>query len=313
MSRRTYLALIAAGGLCTALQGSGGFIVPPGYLSSTDWSMPLKDFGGLSAIEVAEDGGSFVAIGDKGVFVTGEMHRNAQGRLREVTNTPPRPLLASDGLPLPPEWNDSEGLAALPTGGYVVSFEGEARVLAFPDLGGPSTALPRPFEFQALSKNAAFEAVAVAPDGSILTLPEELPRTQRVRMILGQDFSPVSGPDFPVWRFDQGNWDIAFTVPRRGTFLPVGADFGPDGRFYLLERTFNGVAGFATRVRRFDYAPSALTAEAELFRTQAGVHDNLEGLSVWRDAEGFIRLTMVSDNNFMSFQRTEIVEYRISN
>lgn len=311
MPRRSFLALVAAGVMGFALQGSSGFSVPRGYLSSTGWTMASKDFGGISGIEVADDGMSFVAVGDKGVFVVGSMERNEAGRLQRVAASSPRPLLANDGLPLPPEWNDSEGLTSNPAGGYFVSFEGEARVLAFPAINGPSKELPRPFEFGVLSKNAAFEALALAPDGTLLTMPEELPRPRRVRMLLGHDFEPVSGPDFPVWRFDGHDWDIAFTLPRRGTFLPVGADFGPDGRLYVLERAFHGVAGFASRVRRFDYRNATISSEFEVLRTQAGVHDNLEALSVWRDAGGKMRLTMVSDNNFMSFQRTEIVEYRI--
>ena len=38
-------------------------------------------------------------------------------------------------------------------------------------------------------------------------------------------------------------------------------------------------------------------------------HDNLEGLAVTRAATGQIRLTMISDDNFNPFQRSEIVEY----
>jgi hypothetical protein len=41
-----------------------------------------------------------------------------------------------------------------------------------------------------------------------------------------------------------------------------------------------------------------------------GTHDNLEGLDVWADAEG-LRATMISDDNFRFFQRTEIVDYRL--
>jgi len=38
-------------------------------------------------------------------------------------------------------------------------------------------------------------------------------------------------------------------------------------------------------------------------------HDNLEGVSVWRDADGALRATLVSDDNFRFLQQTEIVEY----
>ena len=40
-------------------------------------------------------------------------------------------------------------------------------------------------------------------------------------------------------------------------------------------------------------------------------HDNLEGLAVWRDDSGAIRLTMISDDNFNLLQRTELVEYAV--
>ena len=94
---------------------------------------------------------------------------------------------------------------------------------------------------------------------------------------------------------------------RCSAFLPVGADVGPDGRFYLLERDFTGV-GFRTRIRSF--APD-FTGERLLLEAANATHDNLEGISVWTDPEGDLRLTLISDDNFRFFQRTEIVEYRL--
>ena len=38
--------------------------------------------------------------------------------------------------------------------------------------------------------------------------------------------------------------------------------------------------------------------------------DNLEGIAVWADGQG-IRITMISDDNFLFVQRTELVEYRV--
>ena len=97
-------------------------------------------------------------------------------------------------------------------------------------------------------------------------------------------------------------------MPRRGRFLPVGLDFGPDGNLYLLERDFAGV-GFRSRVRRF--GPDG-GAEQTLLQTRTGQFDNLEGISVWRDRRGGLRLTMVSDDNFRFFQQTQIVEFRLT-
>ena len=60
-----------------------------------------------------------------------------------------------------------------------------------------------------------------------------------------------------------------------------------------------------------------LTAEGPkdeeiLLTTRPLQYDNLEGISVWDDGQG-IRLTMISDDNFLIVQRTELVEYRLRN
>jgi len=46
-----------------------------------------------------------------------------------------------------------------------------------------------------------------------------------------------------------------------------------------------------------------------LLVSRLGEFDNLEGMSLWRDADGDIRVTLVSDDNFLPVQRTEIVEF----
>jgi hypothetical protein len=86
---------------------------------------------------------------------------------------------------------------------------------------------------------------------------------------------------------------------------------GPDGRFYVLERDFRGLAGFASRLRRFDFGDNALTNEVTLIETPTGLHDNLEGLSIWRDENGRLTATMIADNNFSFLLPNQIVEYRL--
>lgn len=299
MQRRARLALTAVAGLGLAtLEGSaGGFGVPqaaPGFVSALLWDMPLRAFGGFSGLDLGDDGLSFMAISDRGSFVEGRLTRDATGRITDIVPGPIRPLLAEDGLPLPPVWNDSEGLARASDGALYVSFERQARVLRHANPGAPATALPRPAAFYDFPRNASFEAIAIAPDGTVLAIPENR-----------------SGAGFVLWRFEGQFWASGPALPAEGTFLPVGADFGPDGRLYVLERGFHGLAGFASRVRSFSYAADGVSDARTLIRTEPGVHDNLEGLSVWRDAEGAIRLTMVSDDNFMWFQQTQIVEYRL--
>ena len=122
----------------------------------------------------------------------------------------------------------------------------------------------------------------------------------------GVDYAIEAGRDLPL-RF----LTLAPTcVPSAPGFESSGADFGPDGRLYLLEREFTGFA-FRSRVRRFTLSNDSVTQEETLLETPHHTHGNLEGLSVWRDAGGALRLTMISDDNFKSFLRSEFVEYRL--
>ncbi|MDU8910737.1 esterase-like activity of phytase family protein [Aestuariicoccus sp. MJ-SS9] len=261
------------------------------FLQSHRWQMDDPAFGGFSGIEIGAGGDSFTAISDRGHIARGRIDREA-GRIGAVTARLD-PLLETTGAPLAEDITDAEGLAAAPGGLVFISFEGTDRVLAY--TGAAPDQLPRPPGLADMHPNAGMETLAIDADGALYAIPER---------------SGALNQGFPVWRFRDGGWDNPFAIPRRAGFLPVGADFGPDGRFYLLERGFNGF-GFRSRVRAFTIDGDRLTGEETLLTTRTRRHDNLEGLSVWRDATGRIRLTLISDDNFRAFQRTEIVEYAL--
>lgn len=265
------------------------------YIGSYRWQIDDAAFGGWSAIELSADGSAFVALNDRGRFVQGRLQRNAKGQITGVTAGDLVPLRNPQGRPLQGPASDSEGLATAPDGGFYVSFEGDHRVSFYPSPTAPEQVLPRHPDFQDFSVNSGLEALAIDARGHLFTLPERSGATNR---------------PFTVYRFDGTTWDIPFMIPRRDAFLPVGADFGPDGRLYLLERALTG-PGFRSRVRRFDVSGDILQDEETLLESRTRAHDNLEGISVWQDAAGDIRITMVADDNFMFFQRTEIVEYKL--
>lgn len=294
MRRRTVCAIILACGL--ALEGSASPTLPNGYLGSFIWRSEDPRMGGMSAIELDRNGSGFTALSDRGGWTTGRLIRDDAGRITGIEAAPVRLLRGKGSAPLAAERSDSEGLAIAPDGTAYVSLEGVARVLRYARLDGPAENLPIPPEFRRLQRNSALEALAISPDGALYTLPERSGRENR---------------PFPVFRFRNGTWSQPFTIPRLGSFLPVGADFGPDGRLYLLERQFRGLMGFAARVRRFEIAGDSISAGEVLLETRPGQHDNLEGMAVWRDGGGDIRLTLIADDNFRFFQTTEIVEYRI--
>lgn len=64
-------------------------------------------------------------------------------------------------------------------------------------------------------------------------------------------------------------------------------------------------------MRRIGIGPEGITSAEEVLQTGTLQYDNLEGIAVWDDGLG-IRLTMISDDNFLPVQRTELVEYRVT-
>lgn len=295
MRRRTFLSLIAGGLLLTGLQGSASPTPPAGFLGAFAWRMDDPRFGGFSGLEVSDDGSSFVAISDTAVFVKGQILRDATGKITSITTGAPVSLSVIKIRHNHNVNTDSEGLAQAVDGSFYVSFEGRSRVVHYPDLAGEGTELPIPPDFVSMSENGSLESLAIAPDGSLFTLAE----------------GDTLTPDRKLYRFKDGRWDADLSIQMRGEFLPVGADFGPDGRLYLLERAFYGLAGFASRLRRFDVTPTGISNEVTLLQTPKGLYDNLEGVAIWRNPSGTLVASLVSDDNFMFFLRCQIAEFEL--
>ena len=264
--------------------------------SSTAWSESDARFGGYSGVVLAPDGGSLLAVSDKGSWIRGDIDRN-DGKLEGVRATAIGDLHEISGARLEGETTDAEGLAVDSLGRAYVSFEAFHRVRRYDDIDGPATDVPSHPDFRAFQLNSALETLALDADGTLYAIPERSGAWER---------------PFPVYRFRDGAWDRDLSLRRDGTFLAVDGDFGPDGKFYLLERDFGWLKGFATRVRRFTLGPDGFGDEATLLETPFGELDNMEGISTWRDEDGRIRVTLISDDNFFPLQRTTLVEYLLA-
>lgn len=262
-------------GLALILSAAAATADPLTFVQSWTLTGYGPDFGGLSAIEMV-DGTSAVVLSDRGKPFVLEIDRSTRA-ITVQRASQPHPN------------RDSEGLARAADTLYF-SYEGPAAIVAH-----DGTPIPPHPDFASLHDNGSLEALAADPDGTLYTLPER---------------SGDRARPFPIYRFRNGGWDIMARLPRTGPFLPAGADVGPDGLLYVLERAFTPL-GFRSRIRRLD--PNRPEAPATtLLTTRAGRHDNLEGLAVWQSASGATCLTMVSDDNFLSVQRSELVEYALT-
>ena len=278
-------AALAAGITLTA------FAQEPGLLGAFAIRSDHDLVGGLSAVEITEGGTGLVALSDRGALIRGQITRNGAGRVVALALAEPELLNARDGYRGGRAARDSEGLAIAEDGRMFLSFEGDHRVALHHAQG--DTILPAAEGFAALQPNASLEALAVDAEGTLYTLPER---------------SGDWDTDFPLFRYANGAWDESWTIPRVGRFLPVGADFDDRGRFYLLERDFSLLFGFANHIRRFEVTAEGMAGGDVVWQSPHGGFSNLEGLSVWRDGQGRLVASMVSDDNFSPILPTELVE-----
>lgn len=290
--RRAAAALLAALLLAALPAGADG---PRLVLDAeVTWTAPGEDFGGWSSLDIGPDGQRFVTVSDRGSFVEGTLDRRPDGTLTGADVTRRGRLHGIGGARLREGETDAEGLAVDDRGRAYVSFERFHRVRRYDDLAGPATRVRSDPDFRRLQTNSGLETLALDAAGTLYAIPERSGALDR---------------PFPVYRRLGDRWDKSWRIRRDGTFVPVDADFGPDGRFYLLERDFTWLGGFATRVRRFDVGEDGFTDEVTLLRTPFGELDNMEGLSTWRDRQGRIRVTLLSDDNFFPLQKTMFAEY----
>tara|TARA_R110000787_G_scaffold60815_1_gene137939 strand:- start:12155 stop:13048 length:894 start_codon:yes stop_codon:yes gene_type:complete len=285
------IQIILAIGLASASLAAGG----KGGVSQDAmlvWAYDAPWFGGISGAEISADGQELTAITDHGRVIRAEMVRE-RGVLVGLKVIHSVALRDPTGQVLAKPFTDAEGLAVGKNGQAYVSFEGQHRITTLDISNGVTTPVTNAPGAETLSDNAGIEALAIHPDGTLFALPEES----------GKDF-------FPLYAYRDGAWVMQTRIPRRGPFLPVGADFDDAGNLYLLERTVTPL-GFRSRIRRFDLNKSDLAAET-LMQSFPAHYDNLEAISVWRDPAGRTRLTVLSDDNFLAIQQTQVIEFIVA-
>ena len=247
---------------------------------------------GLSGLHVGEGGASLLALDDRS-FLHGAAILREGGRPVGIGPATEHALRQADGRPM--YAHDSEGMAVLPDGRVAVSYEGlNAIFLHDPANRWIGPPLDRPVRLVRLSKNEGLEALAAFPDGGLLAISE----ASRFGRHL-------------VWRIDaDGGWRPIGGLRSPGPFRPVGADIGPDGRLWLLERAWHLPLRFATRVRTLRVEPDRLSDPRTVLETRVGEWGNFEGISV-RAAPGGTVVALVSDDNGLGFLPAHYAEFLV--
>jgi hypothetical protein len=303
-----------------ALNLVGGF-----HLSSAE-----KGFGGLSGLDVLEDG-DLLAVTDAGEFVWIALDADGvtpvAARMADMRDMEDRSIRSKT-------LGDAEGLAVA-DGVALVSFEGEHRILAFDiaECGAGAKGVPivssgdlaEAFARQGLSVggNAGLEALAVAPDGFLLAGLEtrageasavsasalEAPPVFDIRM--GEGAPPLVGMDILATEDDSTGFTL-YSLHRATRALASEVIVILETRF---ERDVDQ-SGLPARIvseaderarTRFRPTVSRKLAAMNVFVTI----DNFEGIAARRLPDGRVRLYLIADDNFSASQRTLLMVYDV--
>ena len=277
------------------------------FRGGLELSSSHREFGGLSAIRIAADGASFIAVTDKAQWVRGRIVYRGSAPVG-IADAELAPMLGPDGRALTERgWYDTESLTD-DDGTLYVGIERVHQIVRFDyaknGLLARAQAIARPAGFSKLPANRGIECLAAAPKqgplaGTVIAISERaLDESGNIKGFLVGGKTPGE-----------------FTVKRIGDFDIVDCALLPDGGFLVLERFFSWRQGVATRLRRFPLAaivPGAVLDGPVLMEADLGYEiDNLEGLSVHRAANGDIVLTLVSDDNFSIIQRTILLQFTL--
>lgn len=270
---------------------------------------PHPDFGGISGLAFI-DAARFVMVTDQGRFLSGALDL-ADGAPAGLSDVEIDIIRNSSGNPLPSKFSsDSEAIEIVFRNGQPaaarVGFENLSRIAEF-DLvasrpAGPAREIAIPHWLTDLRTNEAIESVCIAPPaspvaGSTLIITEAHTRTS------GQWAATLLG------NRDRGDLGLEMAPGVN----PTDCAFLPNGDLLVLERGLAFLA-FSMQIRLIPadmVRPGAAMSGQVILSGSGSAVDNFEGLGVRTLPDGQTRITIVSDDNFNSFQRTLLLEFSL--
>lgn len=262
----------------------GDFVYAGGLALSSDQTSRLH---GLSDLRISPDG-TLVSVSDEGDLLETTILLDKAGRLVGVGPGKMTVLAGPDGKPLQGKAEaDSEGLAVMPNGDRLVSFERIDRILLYPAKGGLPRVVPAPVGAN-FPVNGGMEALAfdpaVGPDGYI-TAGEDSGETWTCRL----SAPCVKGP----------------TLEKPVEFGVVAVNPLADGNTAWLFRAWDPVRG--SRITLKILGPAGEVARMDIAKPLTV--DNIEGVSAVPNKDGSIRFYLISDDNFSNSQKTILLAF----
>jgi hypothetical protein len=293
--RLALLALVLGpAGLRLAIWITGHDSLSPDLLGPpqiVEWHVDAPRFGGISALVMATDGRSLIAGGDRGILVEAPVLRDNSGQITGMGTAQITPVRMLRDRPLTRFRSDFEALTRDPEGGLFTAFEGYTRIERLARPGALPTPTHRWDRFTPLFGNQGFEALATLPDGRVIAIRE----------------TPGTPGPAPSVIYDGTDWRAGPGIPVSDGFAITGADVGPDGCLYLVERRFTLASGFSFRLMRVS-GGSGMWDSTLLYAPAPAGMGNAEAVSAWTASDGTLMLSVLTDNNFLPFTPTRLIE-----
>lgn len=280
-----------------ALEFRGGLVLRSDY----------RAFGGFSALYVAPGGDRFISVSDHGTWLRGRIvYRD--GKPDQITDAEMAPLLGADGNQLRSRgWFDAESLTER-DGTLYVGLERVEQIVRFnykrDGLLARGELMPVPPDFKSFTFNKSLECLAA--------VPEDLPLGGSLLVVT--EHSLDSAGNFRSFALSNGE-PIRFSVKRTGNFDASDCALLPGGDLLLLERSFSLLGGLGMRIRRIPLSSikeGAVVDGPQLIEADLGYEiDNMEGIGVHKNARGETIITLISDDNFLPFQRTLLLQFAL--
>ncbi len=288
------------------------------WLGGLNLSSGHEHFGGFSGVSISADGTKILAVTDRGYWLRGDLVYNNR-KLVGMKNTVMGILLSKGGQKLRRKrYQDAETIAllsgTLTNGHALIGFERLQRIGKFRinngNLSTPHHYIYLPKNLKASKRNKGIEALAILKagryKGAVVVIPERL--KNRKGNLKGWILTKT------------GSHRI--TLKRRGGFDVTDMAAMPDGSLLILERRFRKPKGFLgmlsnniikMRIRHIaekDLRPGNLLDGKILLEANRRYRiDNMEGLATHTADNGDQIITIMSDDNFSSFQDTLLLQF----
>lgn len=263
-------------------------------------SSKTKQFGGISGLHILPDGQRFIAHSDRGNWFRGRFTLDGD-RITGIANAEMTPMRGPRGRLSASTWFDTESLT-IDGDTLYVGIERENRILRYDRFGAIGIPIPVPQEITDLPYNQGLEALVFVPrgmpnGGSLIAISErgiEIDGNTKGFILAG------------------GKWS-RFSVRHIGQYQVSDAAVSPTGHLVILERYFTFLSGVHMRIRAVplsEIKPGAIIDGKILIEADSEFDiDNMEALTITKNAAGQLVLTLMSDNNFSYFQRTILLRF----